>query len=39
MKRVELIVGDRAEKIANWMGGDDADTLVTDVRNALGIRR
>lgn len=38
MKRVELIVGERAEKIASWMDGDQADALVADVRNALGVR-
>lgn len=36
MKRVELIVGDKAEKIASWMDGDLADQLIAEVRAALG---
>jgi hypothetical protein len=36
MKRVELIVGGRAEKIASWIDGDEADQLVAKVRGALG---
>ncbi|MFK7851025.1 MAG: hypothetical protein AB8D78_08615 [Akkermansiaceae bacterium] len=36
MKRVELIVGGRAEKIASWMDGADADAIVEEVRSALG---
>ncbi len=36
MKRVELIVGEKAEKIASWMDGDMADQLIQEVRSALG---
>ncbi len=36
MKRVELIVGQRAVKLANWIDGDKADDLVREVRAALG---
>lgn len=36
MKRVELIVGDKAEKITSWMDGDLADQLIAEVRAALG---
>jgi hypothetical protein len=36
MKRVELIVGDKTEKIANWMDGDLADKLIREVKEALG---
>lgn len=36
MKRVELIVGGRAVKIASWIDGDEADALVSKVRGALG---
>ena len=36
MKRVELIVGDKSEKLASWMDGDAADELVAEVRAALG---
>lgn len=36
MKRVELIIGDKTEKIASWMDGDAADQLVEEVRAALG---
>jgi hypothetical protein len=36
MKRVELIVGGRAEKIASWIDGVEADQLVAKVRAALG---
>lgn len=36
MKRVELIIGDKTEKIANWMDGDLADKLIREVREALG---
>ncbi|MES2982665.1 MAG: hypothetical protein V4727_10155 [Verrucomicrobiota bacterium] len=36
MKRVELIVGNKTEKIANWMDGDMADQLIAEVREALG---
>ncbi len=36
MKRVELIVGARAQKIATWIDGDKADVLVRTVREALG---
>lgn len=35
MKRVELIVGDKAEKIAGWIDGEQADALVEEVRRAL----
>ena len=36
-KRVELIVGEKAEKVAIWMNGDKADDLVAEVREAMGI--
>lgn len=36
MKRLELIVGDRAVKLASWIDGDEADALVRQVREALG---
>jgi hypothetical protein len=36
MKRLDLIVGDRAEKLASWIDGDEADALVRKVREALG---
>ncbi len=36
MKRIELIVGDRSEKISSWIDGDEADELVLVVRTALG---
>ncbi len=36
MKRIELIVGDKSEKLASWMDGDAADELVAEVRAALG---
>lgn len=36
MKRLDLIVGDRAEKLASWIDGDEADALVGKVREALG---
>lgn len=36
MKRVELIVGDKTEKIASWMDGEMADQMIAEVRAALG---
>ena len=36
MKRVELVVGNKTEKIANWMDGDMADQLIEKVRTELG---
>ncbi len=36
MKRVELIIGDKTEKIVSWMDGDLADKLIQEVRAALG---
>lgn len=36
MKRVELIVGDKAEKLAWWVDGELADAFVAGVRAALG---
>ncbi len=36
MKRVELIVGEKTEKIASWMDGDLADQMIAEVRAALG---
>lgn len=36
MKRVELIVGDRAEKLVSWVDAGEADALVRQVREALG---
>lgn len=35
MKRIELILGDRSETIANWVAGEKADALVEEVRQAL----
>ena len=35
MKRVELIVGNKAEPIARWIDGEKADALVEEVRHAL----
>lgn len=36
MKRIELIVGDSAERIAWWIDADLADTFVAEARGALG---
>lgn len=36
MKRVELIVGDRAEKLASWIDAGEADALVRQVREVIG---
>jgi hypothetical protein len=36
MKRVELIIGNKTEKIASWMDGDLADKLIREVKEALG---
>jgi hypothetical protein len=36
MKRLELIVGDKAEKMVNWIDGTIADEIVVQVRRALG---
>ncbi|WP_411827762.1 hypothetical protein [Luteolibacter sp. AS25] len=38
MKRVDLIVTLEAIKIAGWMDGDEADALVAEVREALGVK-
>lgn len=35
MKRIELILGDRSETIANWVAGEKADALVEEVRQAM----
>lgn len=35
MKRVELIVGNKAEHVSRWMDGEKADALVNEVRLAL----
>ncbi len=37
MKRLELIVGDKAEKLVNWIDGTIADEIVVEVRRALGV--
>lgn len=37
MKRLELIVGNRAEKLASWIDGARADEIVREVRRALGL--
>ena len=37
MKQVELIVGEKVEKIANWIDGEKADALAGKVRDALGL--
>jgi hypothetical protein len=37
MKRLELIVGDRAEKLASWIEGARADEIVREVRRCLGL--
>jgi len=34
MKRIEMILGDRSETIANWVAGEKADALVEEVRQA-----
>ena len=36
LKRVELIVGERSIKLADWMNGEEADALVESVRVSLG---
>ncbi|MGC4015570.1 MAG: hypothetical protein QM755_13780 [Luteolibacter sp.] len=36
MKKLELIVGDKAERIAWWVDGEKADAVVDEVRAALG---
>ena len=36
MKRIELIVGTKAEKIATWVNGDEADAFAEKVRSAIG---
>lgn len=36
MKRIELVVGDKAEKIAWWIDGDLADAFVAEALGALG---
>jgi hypothetical protein len=36
MKRVELIVGNKAEKVASWIEGEKADVLLGEVRHAMG---
>ena len=35
MKRVELIIGDKAKNIARWMDGEKADELVKQIRAKL----
>ncbi len=35
MKRIEMILGDRSETIANWVAGEKADALVEEVRQAM----
>lgn len=37
MKQVELIVGEKVEKVAGWIDGEKADALAAEVRRALGI--
>jgi hypothetical protein len=37
MKRLELIVGAKAEKLASWVDGPRADEIVGEVRRALGV--
>lgn len=37
MKRLELIVGDKAENLASWIDGTRADEIVGEVRRALGV--
>jgi len=36
MKKLELIVGEKAERIALWVDGEKADAAVDEVRRALG---
>ena len=38
-KRVELIVGDKAEEIVNWIDGEQADVIAEELRSALGVVR
>lgn len=35
MKRLELIIGNKAESLASWIDGDAADALVAEVRAGL----
>ncbi len=35
-KRIELIVGDKSEKLGSWVDGDTADEVVRELRAALG---
>jgi hypothetical protein len=35
IKRIEMILGDRSETIANWVAGEKADALVEEVRQAM----
>ena len=37
MKRVELIVGEKAEPVTRWAEGTRADALAAEVRQALGL--
>jgi uncharacterized membrane protein len=37
MKRVELIVGEKAEPVTRWADGNQADAMVAEVRRALGL--
>lgn len=36
MKRIELIVGNKVEKISDWISEDEADRFVMELREALG---
>jgi hypothetical protein len=36
LKRIELIIGDKAERITSWTEGDAADALVAELREAMG---
>jgi hypothetical protein len=36
MKRVELLIGDKAHRLASWMDGAKADEFVAEARRAIG---
>jgi hypothetical protein len=36
MKRIELLIGEKAHRLASWMDGAKADEFVAEVRRAIG---
>jgi len=36
MKRIELLIGDKAHRLASWMNGAKADEFVAEARRAIG---